>query len=318
MLKQRGQQLSAAIDARLDHLAAVAPPPFFLKVRQVAALPVPMQSSILMSVGVHFFFIIGLGFFVNPINLSPPHNVLDVVLVNSKSSTRPEKADALAQANLDGGGNTDERLRAKSPFPNMEQRPVSDDSRLAQERVKQLEQQRDQLMTQANARMKVAQGEMVQQPAGTPDPAVTADLLKKQAEMEFLQAEIARQQLAYQQRPKKRFFGARVAEYRFAQYVDNWRLKIERVGNINYPEEAKRKKIYGSLQLTVEIRADGDVAEVTVSRSSGSKVLDDAAKRIVRLAAPYDRFPDTIKKDTDIISVTRTWTFTKDEQLLSE
>lgn len=318
MLKERGQQLSAAIDARLDNLAAVAPPPLFLKVQQVLALPVPMQSSFLMSLGVHVFFIIGLGFVVNPIRLSPPHNIMDVVLVNAKSSTRPEKADALAQANLDGGGNTDEKRRAKSPFPNIEQRAASDDARLAQDRIKQMEQEVRQLMTQANAKAKVAQGEIVQQPAGTPDPAVTAELLQKAAEIERLQAQISMQHEAYQQRPRKKFFGARVAEYRFAQYVDNWRLKIERVGNINYPEEAKRRKIHGSLQLTVEIRSDGDVAEVTVSRSSGSKVLDDAAKRIVRLAAPYDRFPDTIKKDTDIISVTRTWMFTKDEQLLSE
>jgi periplasmic protein TonB len=318
MLKQRGQQLSAAIDARLDNLAAVAPPPFFLKVQRTMALPVPMQSSLLFSVGFHFLVIIGLGFVVNPINLSPPHNVLDVVLVNSKSASRPEKADALAQANLDGGGNTDERLRAKTPFPNIEQRASSDDARLAQERVKQLEQQREQLMTQMSARVKVAQGEIAQQPAGTPDPAVTQDLLQKQAEIERLEGEISRQHQAYQQRPRKKFFGARVSEYRFAPYVDNWRQKIERVGNINYPEEAKRKKLYGSLQLTVEIKSDGDVGEVSVSRSSGSRILDDAAKRIVRLAAPYDRFPAEIRKDTDIISITRTWTFTKDDQLLSE
>jgi protein TonB len=318
MLKERGQQLSAAIDARLDTLAAVAPPPLFLKVRQVMALPVPMQSSLLFSVAFHIFIIVGLGFIVNPINLAPPHNVLDVVLVNSKSASRPEKADALAQANLDGGGNTDERVRAKTPFPNVEQRASSDDSRLAQERVKQLEQQREQLMTQMNARVKVAQGEVTQQPAGTPDPAVTQEVLQKKVEIERLEAEIARQHQAYQQRPRKKFFGARVSEYRFAQYVDNWRQKIERVGTINYPDEAKRKKIYGSLQLTVEIKSDGDVGDVAVSRSSGSRILDDAAKRIVRLAAPYDRFPDEIRKDTDIISVTRTWTFTKDDQLLSE
>lgn len=318
MLKERGQQLSAAIDARLDTLAAVAPPPLFLKVRQVMALPVPMQSSLLFSVAFHIFIIVGLGFIVNPINLSPPHNVLDVVLVNSKSASRPEKADALAQANLDGGGNTDERVRAKTPFPNVEQRASSDDSRLAQERVKQLEQQREQLMTQMNARVKVAQGEVIQQPAGTPDPAITQEVLQKKVEIERLEAEIARQHQAYQQRPRKKFFGARVSEYRFAQYVDNWRQKIERVGTINYPDEAKRKKIYGSLQLTVEIKSDGDVGDVSVSRSSGSRILDDAAKRIVRLASPYDRFPDDIRKDTDIISVTRTWTFTKDDQLLSE
>jgi TonB family protein len=127
-----------------------------------------------------------------------------------------------------------------------------------------------------------------------------------------------REHQAYQERPKRHFVGARASEYRFAQYVDNWRQKIERIGNLNYPAEARNRKIYGSLQITVAIKANGEVESVEINRRSGHKVLDDAALRIVRLAAPFDPFPPNIRVDTDILHITRTWTFTKAEQVVAE
>ncbi len=93
---------------------------------------------------------------------------------------------------------------------------------------------------------------------------------------------------------------------------------MERIGNLNYPEEAREKKIYGSLLLTVHIRSDGSVERIDLDRSSGSKILDDAAVRIVRLAAPFAPFPENIRKDTDILAITRTWTFTRQDQLTSQ
>ena len=101
-------------------------------------------------------------------------------------------------------------------------------------------------------------------------------------------------------------------------YVDTWRLKIERIGNLNYPAEAKARRIYGRLQLTVAIKADGEVEGIEINKSSGYKVLDQAAIRIVRMAAPFDRFPDNIKADTDILYITRTWTFTRGDQVVAE
>jgi TonB family protein len=113
---------------------------------------------------------------------------------------------------------------------------------------------------------------------------------------------------------RKKYVGARANEYRFAVYLDNWLKEIERVGNLNYPEEARRNRIHGSLQLTVGIRADGEVESVVINRSSKSEVLDQAAIRIVRLAAPFERLPEDIKADTDILYITRTWTFRQGEQ----
>lgn len=111
---------------------------------------------------------------------------------------------------------------------------------------------------------------------------------------------------------RKKFIGARTNEYRFALYVENWKKKLERVGTLNYPEAA-RGKLYGTAVVTVEIAADGAVRSVEINRSSGHRILDDSVKQTVMLAAPYAPFPPEIRQDTDIISITRTWTFTSAE-----
>jgi protein TonB len=123
---------------------------------------------------------------------------------------------------------------------------------------------------------------------------------------------------AYAKRPKRRFVGARAEEYRFARYVEDWRLKVERVGNLNYPESARTQKLYGSLLLTVGIRADGSVESIAVDRGSGQKMLDLAAQKIVEMASPYAAFPSDIKRDTDILYITRTWTFGPGDSLTSQ
>jgi len=275
-----------------------------------------MQASLVVSLAIHLAVIIGLGFkFIDMRKWDAPHNVLDVVLVNSRSATKPVKADALAQANLDGGGNTDEKLRAKTPFPTLKEQ--QQDMRDAQARVKQLEQEQKELMTRLTSTVQVTQSPPTPQGDLKAD-ATARDLVEKRLEIERLEAQIRREHQAYQERPKKKFVGARASEYRFAVYVDNWRLKIERIGNLNYPEEARKNKLYGSLQLTVGIKSNGEVESIEVNKSSRSKVLDQAAIRIVRLAAPFDRFPDNIRADTDILYITRTWTFTRGDQVVAE
>ena len=277
-----------------------------------------MQVAVLASIAFHAAFIVGVGFkFPRPAALDAPHNVMDVVLVNSKSATRPDKADALAQANLDGGGNTDQKLRARSPFPAVDDREPSRELKAAEARMKQLEAEALELMTRVKSKAQITTVESKPQATGKSD-AEARDLQEKSLEIARLEAQIRRDYQAYQERPKRKFVGARAAEYRFAQYVDNWRLRVERVGNLNYPEEAKARKLYGSLQLTVAIKADGEVESVEINRSSGHKVLDQAAVRIVRLASPFDRFPDNIRTDTDILHITRTWTFTRADQVFAE
>ena len=277
-----------------------------------------MQVAVVASIAFHAAAIIGLGFRGPMIpSWNDPHNVLDVVLVNAKTKAKPTKADALAQANLDGGGNTDEKLRASTPFPNIDPRAQTRELQETQSRMRQLEQEAKELMVQMKARTQVVQADVVAKSEAKPDTAAR-DLVEKSLEIERLEAQIKRNMQTYQERPKRTFIGARAREYRFAQYVDNWRQKVERIGNLNYPEEAKSRRIYGSLQLTVAIKADGDVESVEVNRSSGYKLLDQAAIRIVRLAAPFERFPDNVRVDTDILHITRTWSFTRADQLTAE
>jgi protein TonB len=251
--------------------------------------------------------------------VSPP---LEVVLVNSKSASKPYKAELLAQHNLDGGGNTDAKRRAKSPLPVLPKENEGTELSVATQRQQELEQQAQQLLAQASAPSTV-----MLQPRRT-DAADPMQLPTAQEMMQRtleairletirLEAQIARDMEAYQQRPKRRFLGARAEEYRFARYVEDWRGKVERIGNLNYPEAARSQRLYGDLLLTVAIRADGSVESVEINRSSGKKILDAAAVRIVQLAAPYAGFPPDIRRDTDIIHITRTWTFTRGDELIA-
>lgn len=111
------------------------------------------------------------------------------------------------------------------------------------------------------------------------------------------------------QRPKRKFISASTREYKYAAYMEAWRSKVERVGNLNYPESARKRKLSGNLILDVALNPDGSINLITIRRSSGHKVLDDAAIRIVKLAAPFSPFPDAISGETDILHITRTWQF---------
>ena len=242
---------------------------------------------------------------------------LEVALVNAKTQAKPTKADLLAQANLDGGGNTDANRRAKSPLPVLPKNSPDQQVAVATQQVEALEKQTQELMTQLKAAPALPVAQKPTDAAEKTDLPTANELMQKTFEAIKLEAQIAKDMDAYQKRPKRRFIGARAEEYRFARYVEDWRLKIERVGNLNYPEAARAQRLYGSLLLTVSIRADGSVENVEVNRTSGNRILDAAAVRIVEMSGPFAAFPPDIKRDTDILHITRTWTFTKADALVS-
>jgi protein TonB len=274
-----------------------------------------MQFAILASILVHAA-VLSLRFaFPDASRLRTPPQTLDVILVNSKSATRPAEAQALAQANLDGGGNTDENRRAKTPLPAMREVAHGDDVKRARQKVKELEAKQRQLLTQAQAPAAVASETAKPEPApDTAKPPTGADLVNSALALARLEAQIARQVEEYNKRPRKTFVGARAVESRFAQYVEDWRLKIERIGNLNYPDNA-RGRIYGSLRLTISIKPDGSVEDVQIDRPAEYKILNDAALKIIRLSAPFAPFPPDIRKDTDLLVITRTWTFAPGDRL---
>jgi protein TonB len=243
---------------------------------------------------------------------------LEVALVNAKSTSKPTQADILAQANLDGGGNTDANRQAKSPLPLLPKAGASGEIAVATQKLAALEDEAKELMT----RLKSAPAApAAPKPVEPPEPAVQPsanELMQRTLEAMRIEARIAKEMESYQQRPKRRFVGARAEEYRFARYVEDWRMKVEGIGNRNYPAAAREQKLYGSLLITVGIRADGTLESVTVDRPSGKKILDAAATRVLEMAAPFAPFPADIRRDTDILYITRTWTFAPGDSLTSQ
>jgi protein TonB len=257
--------------------------------------------------------------FPDTLRWKAPDHSLEVVLVNAKSKERPAKADALAQANLNHGGTVEDDRRATTPLPVTEPRKPGKDLAEAQRRQRTLEAQQAELLAKAReAQTRVPASAQrqpdIDNPGNQPSGRDLADL--SLAAMR-LQAQIDRQIQEYQKRPRKKFIGANVAEYRFAQYEEDWRVKIERVGTLNYPAEA-RGRVYGNLRLTVTLRPDGNVESVELDRSSGLKVLDAAAFKIVRMAGPYAPFPPDIRRDTDLLVITRTWFFGQGDKIWTE
>ena len=283
---------------------------------------VRLGSAGALSLLVHGFVIFGLTFTVPDLRAlkdrTPP---LEVVLVNAKSQSKPVKADALAQHHLDGGGNTDTRQRARTPLPATRQDTQTVELQAAQKRVEQLEREARRLLTQTAAPARVDNTPARPAPQAAPEqapPISAAELMQKSLAIARLEAQISKDWNSYQERPRRKFIGARAQEYRFARYVEDWRQKIERIGELNYPQAARDQRIYGTLVATVSIRANGTLERIQIDRSSGYKLLDEATVRIVTLAAPYAAFPANIARDTDILHITRTWTFTRADQFVSQ
>jgi periplasmic protein TonB len=256
--------------------------------------------------------------------LKAPQQMLEVVLVNSKTKTAPDNPQVLAQANLDAGGNVDEDRRAKTPLPVIKEDQHGADIRQTKKRVQVLEQKQRELLRQVQ-KEKVTPivvpepkpEPKAEQPTPEPPQISGLDLANRALAIARMEAQVSRQAEEYAKRPRRKFIGARATESRFALYVESWRQKVERIGNMNYPEAA-RGRIYGSLRLTVAVKADGSIEYVQVDRPSGFQVLDQAAARIVRLSAPFSAFPENIRRDTDILVITRTWTFARGDRLFGE
>jgi protein TonB len=240
---------------------------------------------------------------------------LDVILVNSRSARAPAEAQAHAQTNLDHGGNNERDRRAKTPLPPAPRQQEGNDIERSERRPQTREAPQQRLATEAPSESQVPPtADQEAQPERAPVAASGRDLAHSALAMARLEGEIAKELDDYNKRPRRKFIGASAMEYRFAQYFEEWRQKVERVGTLNYPEAA-RGKLYGSLVLTVIIKSDGSVAGIEIDRSSGHKVLDDAARRIVAMAAPYAAFPPAIRHDTDVLEITRTWNFTRHDSL---
>lgn len=281
-----------------------------------AHLKTSLALSMAVSIALHAFALFGIAFVIpEPRSTANDMQMLQVVLVNSKSKSKPSQADALAQHNLDGGGNTAEDRRAKTSFPTLKDSQRFTPEQLAKH-IAQLEEETKRVMAQLKSDHTVKQP--VLKNLNGVASTIGEDLIQKSLEIARLEAQISKNNDYYQKLPRRKFIGARTQEYRFAQYIEDWRVKVERIGNLNYPAQARQQKAFGSLKLSVSINSDGSIENIEVNHSSGQRILDAAAVRIVKLAAPYSPLPPDITKDTDILTITRTWTFTPSDTLESE
>ena len=280
-------------------------------------MPAPQRQltlALIVSLGLHAVALSVHFGLPHALNLAKDH-ALDVILVNSRASNRPEHVQALAQNRLDGGGNTDLDRIASTPLPASQKTREGNELVEAQLRVAEMERKQQQSLA-------MARGDFAIKPSPARadtlfEGSTGLDMANSALAIARLEAQIAREVEDYNKRPRKKNIGARTEEYRFAQYVEDWRQKIERVGNLNYPESA-RGHLYGNLVITVAIRSDGSLERVDVDRPSAHRLLDDAARRIVQLAAPFAAFPPNVGRDTDIIEITRTWAFTSADKLKTE
>ena len=242
------------------------------------------------------------------------YDTMEIVLVR-QNSPPPEEAEALAQASLAGGGEEADPVQPSSPPP-ARPAPAPPPPAPAQAQAAPAETTPPGSDNPPEIAVLDDSGlpapvETAAKPAEeTPEktPSATA-LLASSFRIAALNANIRQKLETRAQRPKRTFISASTKEYRYAAYMEAWRAKVERVGNLNYPEEARRRKLSGSLLLEVALNADGTINEIMIRRSSGEKILDDAAIRIVELAAPYAPFPQNIKQETGVLHIIRTWQF---------
>ena len=270
--------------------------------------------ALFTSILVHMVLILGVTFSAPRIRL-PGAESLEITLVQTRSDAIPLNPQFLAQANQDGGGTSAVRDVARSPLPVMEMSdqnsPLPVATPAPQRRVRSVSDL-IALITGEDARRAVRSREphpSMKEERVAPERMGLPDRSARAAERARLNAEINRSFQEYQQMPRHKYLNARTQEYKYAAYMDAWRAKVERIGNLNYPQQARRQNIAGSLVLDVAINPDGTLHAVSVLRTSGHKLLDDAATRIVELAAPYAPLPPDMRADVDILHITRTWKF---------
>ncbi|MES9969555.1 MAG: energy transducer TonB [Candidatus Thiodiazotropha sp.] len=273
--------------------------------------------SLFVAACVHAFIILGITF--KPTDKGKPEfrqQSLEVMVVRHPTveNESDEKPDFLAQTSQQGGGEEQDDIKPQVseaatalPLP-MPELPAPAKPETPQPQQPQL--------TADLSKVKLPAPPPEEAPPPTP---TTKQLLNsKELEIARVTADLEQKTRAYAKMPKRKSINASTKEYKYAAYLDAWRRKVERIGNLNYPDQAKRSKLYGNLVLHVAVKADGSVDHIKVLHSSGHKILDDAAVRIVRLAAPFSPFPNEIREETDILDITRTWQFLRSGKLYSQ
>ncbi len=276
--------------------------------------------TIFLSACLHVMLIVGVGFsYLEETNSAP---AIEITLAQYRSDEAPDDADYIAQQNQSGSGVLETAATPTTPFesefhaeviqevtptlqapaPNQQTNPTDLAMLTATDAERNLEQQ-------------------LEEDAPETDIPISEQTTPQDLSLAIasLQAQLDMQQQAYAKRPRKYTISSASTQKRQdALYLDSWRKRIEAVGNLNYPEQARDKQIFGSLRMLVALRPNGSVQEIRILQSSGQRVLDDAAIDIVRLASPFDPFPPEMRKDVDILEIIRTWRFHQGNSFTSD
>jgi periplasmic protein TonB len=237
---------------------------------------------------------------------------LMVVLVNSESDTAASQAQAIANANLMGGGESDSGL-VKSPLPNMQAVQDGDELNFLQQQVRVLEQQQSSLLSALKG---AAQFQVVSGASQKLNPLEGAALDSKSVAIMREIAALDKQVQDYNSRPKRKHISPATREAAFAAYYALWSDRTERLGTQFYPEAAKGK--FAEVMVTVSVRSDGSIEEITLEQSSGSKAIDQGALRLLKRLAPYPEFKGSLKQSVDVLDITTRLVFTPAGTLSAE
>lgn len=263
----------------------------------------------------HGMIILGVTFTVSPPADSKTSPALDIILVQTKSPNDVEDADYLAQVSQQGGGSAEKKARPKELFsaPTLSDKPGIAKQNSVQQVQKQKKNEKIAMLTQSDAEYSIksdstpvkADDETTVDRSNSSQNTQTARLAAEISNSIELQASIDR----------TKYLNSSTKEFGPAKYMREWIDRVERVGNLNYPDQARRKKLSGTLILDVVIDAEGKLVKTDLRQSSGHQILDDAARRIVKLAAPYSAFPKKLRAEADVIHITRSWEFLNNSSL---
>jgi protein TonB len=279
-----------------------------------------LTFTVFLALAVHAAIILGVTFTFSERGSST--HTMEITLAQHRSENRPDKADYLAQFNQVGSGTLEEKTltttTTEAEFQDTEIRETSPREQAAAAPAVEKVKTAAITTTGRSSQRAVATADAIDPVPQESESEVEKTLLQRSLEIASLEARLAEQRQIYAKRPRiKRLTSLSTASSADAYYLNSWRRKIEKVGNLNYPAEARRQKIFGSLRLMVAIGPDGSLKEVQLLESSGHQVLDDAAINIVRLSAPFAPFPDELRQTTDVLEIIRTWQFRKNSSLRS-
>ncbi|MCZ6868519.1 MAG: energy transducer TonB [Gammaproteobacteria bacterium] len=278
-----------------------------------------LSFAVFLAAAIHASLILGITFTVDD-SLPAKLKSLEVTLARHWHEATPEDADFLAQANQLGSGELEQRRETTtteiSEFHDNTIREVAVQPTAAPAPAEAPEDRSEAITTTMTSLHRLNEKTPIPDTPKDFIPELQNRYLELSRQIATLEARLAAQRQIYAKRPRiRRLTSVSTRRTVDAYYLQSWRRKVETLGNLNYPQEARRRKLYGSLRLLVAIKPDGSLKHVKVLDSSGHKILDEAAVRIVKLAAPYTPFPEEMRREVDVLEIIRTWQFRKNHYL---